>query len=160
MEIRSTDALKQRIQKQMQTTNAVFEEVDWEAHELAGSNCRDVPDVFLTKFLHKILPVGKRLVQYDKDRYSGSCPSCDIDVEDQDHLFKCSHGNRTKWRQELKTEIHNFSNRTDMSEGVKDVLLTGLFSWIEESKFPSHQFHGGLRDLADSQARIGWDQIL
>jgi len=160
MEIRSTQALKQRIQNQMRVTNAVFDEVDWEAHELAGVNCRDVPDVFLTKFLHGILPVGRRLVQYDKERYSGRCPSCDSEVEDQDHLFKCTHEQRTKWRQAMKTEIHGFSNRTDMSEGVKDVLLSGLFSWIEEVEFPGHQFHGSLGALAESQARIGWDQIL
>jgi hypothetical protein len=71
VDIRSTQALKQRIQAQMRVTSTVSDEVDWVAHDLAGNDCKHVPEVFLTKCLHKILPVDKRLLQYDKDVLEG-----------------------------------------------------------------------------------------
>jgi hypothetical protein len=157
--LRSTRKLRTKVREQMGVSTQVFEEIDWGAHEQAGANCQDVPNGFLAKFLHRLLPVGTRLVKYDAVRYSSKCPSCGEEEEDQDHLLRCQNPERARWQGSVKKEIHSYFTRTDTYEGIRDVLIQGLHAWFNEACFPIHRFRGELKNLARSQGRIGWGQV-
>ncbi|KAG7373523.1 hypothetical protein IV203_034247 [Nitzschia inconspicua] len=48
-----------------------------QSHERSVNTFKDGPHIFLVKFLHGWLPVGKLVSRYDPVKYPSGCPSCD-----------------------------------------------------------------------------------
>ncbi|KAG7345507.1 hypothetical protein IV203_033038 [Nitzschia inconspicua] len=56
---RRTKELKTYIKQKTRMSEAAFADVDWQSHERSVNTFKDSPHVFLIKFLHGWLPVGK-----------------------------------------------------------------------------------------------------
>ena len=67
---------------------SVFNTVDWHAHGSALHR-HGKHRTTLIKFIHRILPLGKHVHRYDP-KYPKHCPSCNADVEDKQHFWRCS----------------------------------------------------------------------
>ena len=103
--------------------------------------------VFLTRLVHRWLPVGKRLLLYCA--HFGHCPTCaNRTLETTQHLFHCPC--RQAWRAEfnhgLRTSLRIFHTSTDLTNEI----LTNCDDWLH-SRPPS---------ISSPQNNIGWEQFL
>ena len=140
-------------------TPTIFHMVDWEAHARAISSS-SLPDRFVTKFIHDLLPTGKRVHRY-KPFYDHRCPSCYREYEDHFHCFTCEHEDRIKWRPPLLKDVRDFCRRTFVSNDLTTLLIDGIESYFTDShleyppRFPDHLYL-----LISEQEDIGWDQLI
>jgi len=79
--------LIEHIEKKADWPKGVFHTIDWEAHRTSISNI-DLPNRFITKFVHNMLPTGN-IVHLYKTYYDHRCPSCFAEQEDIRHLLTC-----------------------------------------------------------------------
>ena len=70
-------------------TNAVFQTVNWPAHQRT-INTSNLPNSFVTKFVHDILPTGKVIHRYKK-YYDHRCPSCSQEARSSFRWSKKRH---------------------------------------------------------------------
>ncbi|KAG7352859.1 hypothetical protein IV203_008907 [Nitzschia inconspicua] len=94
---RRTKELKTYIMQKTQMSGAAFADIDWQSHERSVNTFKDGSHMFLVKFLHGWLPVGKLVSRNDPVKYPSVCPSCDEPVEDFKHFLICPNPERRKW---------------------------------------------------------------
>ena len=95
-----SDALIQHVAKSARWDPSAIDLVDWNSHQRAINRAisnTKLPEKFIIKFIHNILPTGKVVHRY-KPYYNPGCPSCDHQCEDQSHLLICPTVKRTKWK--------------------------------------------------------------
>ena len=156
--VRSTTALRQAIRKRLHISDDVFDSIDWNSHEMAVRGFQG-PCSFLSKFLHNLLPVGKRVHRYDPIRYPNSCPSCDAEEEDIVHFLRCPNTTRRKWQQDLSTALRKHFEATNTALVLQELLLTILFCWFNDTAVPLTDVHPSVHPLLFSQEAIGLDQV-
>ena len=131
--------------------------VDWDAHTRAISNSK-LPAHFVTKFIHNLLPAGKRVHRYKK-HYDHHCPSCGAADEDRYHVLTCPE--RTKWVAPLLKEVQEFCDQSKTNQEFIHLIVDGIKDYLagnqpkDSSHYPDH-----LALLVNEQATIGWDQLL
>jgi len=119
-----TPKLVTYIQQKAKWEEGVFETIDWGSHKSSVQNSI-LPDKFVTKFVHDLLPTGKR-VHYYKIYYEHRCPSCFADQEDRRHLLLCGDPKRRKWKGKLLKDIRETCDRTDVSQEMLELLYNGI----------------------------------
>ena len=70
--------------------------IDWVAHGQALGR-REKQQPTYVKYVHQILPLGKRTHIYDS-KYPSNCPTCTAPVEDMGHFWQCQHQSQIQWR--------------------------------------------------------------
>jgi hypothetical protein len=93
------------IQEKLQISAEALSNIDWESNSQA---IRSVPipnRTFLIKFLHRWLPVGKRVHQYIPSIYPSHCLSGVFPIEDFDHTFRCPSPQRRRWQINLHNDL-------------------------------------------------------
>ena len=155
---RPAKILRAYIQRKTGMTDNAFDDVDWDTHKIACNNYQR-KGRFLSKFLHYCLPVGRTVHRYDPFKYPSNCPSCNEPNEDQTHWLRCQDPERRKWRDRLRTDLRKLwvINRDDPV--LEDIMDKAIYHWWEGTPFPAQEFPNHRR-LIDSQAAIGWDQLL
>ncbi|KAG7366908.1 hypothetical protein IV203_029578 [Nitzschia inconspicua] len=134
---RRTKELKTYIMQKTQMSEAAFVDIDWQSHERSVITFKDGPHIFLVKFLHGWLPVGKLVSRYDPVKYPSVCPSCDEPIEDSKHFLTCPNPERRKWHAALKTSLRHRC-----------------------APIPEHRVPERIAHLLHSQTTIGWDNFL
>ncbi|KAG7366954.1 hypothetical protein IV203_029624 [Nitzschia inconspicua] len=117
---RRTKELKTYIMQKTQMSEAAFVDIDWQSHERSVNTFKDGPHIFLVKFLHGWLPVGKLVSRYNPVKYPSVCPSCDEPIEDSKHFLTCPNPEPCKWHAALKTSLWH---RYELFLLKKEVLL-------------------------------------
>ncbi len=158
--IRPERILRERLQKQLGVSDSVFNTIDWDSSLRAKSRSKDIPELFLSKFLHRLLAVGRVIERYDPILYTNECPSCGEENEDQTHLFRCPDEDRQKWQGLLLGDLRSLMKSLNTSESLLDVVIAGLHSWFNDTSFPFSDFPESLQPLLESQEAIGWEQLL
>jgi hypothetical protein len=152
-------ALRTRIQRRTGMTDEAIDSVDWASHRTSIMTYKG-STTFLVKFLHDLLPVGKRVQQYDQEKYTSKCPSCDEEMEDTKHLLLCQDQERKKWQSELRQSVIQHSNKVGSDIELIAILDTALSTFFEQKEFPREEFDPKFTALIESQEAIGWDQVL
>ncbi|KAG7342617.1 hypothetical protein IV203_020561 [Nitzschia inconspicua] len=106
-----TKELKTYIKQKTGMSEAAFADIDWQSHKRSVNTFKDGPHIFLVKFLHGWLPVGKLVSRYNPVKYPSACPSCDEPVEDSKHFLTCPNPERRKWHAALKTSLRRRAHR-------------------------------------------------
>ena len=151
-------ALREHIRALTSWSPTIFDSVDWISHGQAIRRCYH-KKTFVVKFLHNLLPTGKRVHRYDPT-YSHRCPSCQDPHEDRAHLLRCPEPTRFAWVNELFTALRARCTSLLTCESLVSILLHGLESWLTDTPFPLHQFPtAALQPLIRQQESIGWDQL-
>jgi hypothetical protein len=158
--IRRHNNLKEYIKTKAQWDDDTFNKIDWSSHEHSVRNFKDGPHKFLIKFLHNLLPVGKRVSRYDPIKYPSKCPSCDTEVEDFRHLLSCQNSERAKWQSTLRTKLRERCEFLQTDPTLTDLMLHGINSWLKDIPIPLNLIPTCLTPLIESQTRIGWDQFI
>jgi hypothetical protein len=122
-------ALEAYIQQRCKWSQATMDSVDWAAHGNAlqrGIHNR----VRLTKLVHDLLPTNHFVHQFIEGRKS-TCPSCTSDHEDRDHVLRCKHPARKRWRTQFLVNLRKITDTQDTKPYLQTILLDGLSEWLE-----------------------------
>ena len=93
-----------------------------------------LPDRFVTKFVHDLLPTGRRVHLY-KTYYDHRCPSCFADQEDHRHLLLCDDPERKKLKGNLLTDIRETCDRTNVSQQeMLELLYNGIRDDLDDNR--------------------------
>ncbi|KAG7343290.1 hypothetical protein IV203_021235 [Nitzschia inconspicua] len=122
---------------------------------------KDGPHIFLVKFLHGWLPVGKLVSRYNSVKYPSACPSCDEPSEDSEHYLTCPNPERCKWHTALKTPLWHRCESVDTDPALLDLLQWDLNHWLQGTPIPTHRVPKQIAHLLHSQTTIlEWDNFL
>jgi hypothetical protein len=122
-------ALRAYIQERCKWSNSTMATIDWDAHGQALQ--RGIKNrVRLTKLVHDILPTNHFVHQFVDDRSCG-CLSCSSDCEDRDHILRCSHPTRSRWRQSCLVAIQKTTNIQQTQPYLQAILLDGILEWFQ-----------------------------
>jgi hypothetical protein len=125
---RGKEKLMTYIQEKLQISAEALSNIDWESHSQA---IRSVPIPnrnFLIKYLHRWLPVGERVHQYNPSIYPSHCPCCLFPIEDLDHTFRCPSPQRHRWQINLRNDLFKLFQRSNTDPVSANILIEGLFT--------------------------------
>lgn len=120
--------------------------------------------IFVTKWISKQLPVGKRLKQRRQSLYD-TCPVCQNEIEDVEHLYHCQQEEAMslfdKYMDEFSDTLEKWNTHTEISTYLPEILK----HWRRNGKVPSHLFPSSITKkhifmAFGDQARIGWKQFM
>jgi hypothetical protein len=157
-------ALKQYIQHRNGWSDATFASVNWKAHGKALRN-HIALRLHFSKLVHDMLPTACHLNKMDKGRRC--CPCCSHPKETRDHIIRCPHRSRNKWRHALLTDIHASVGIAQFTHPpLLDLLLGAMRAWMyydEESEIEFlvdfRHYPSDLHLLIRHPNNIGWRQL-
>ena len=113
----------------------------------------------MVKYLHDILPLGKRVNMFDP-KYPASCPSCQASTEDRAHFWRCPASSRMEWRKNFLTTLRKQLIELKTAPPLQTLLLGTLRAVLDGRDPNTIPIIESLQDLATSQASIGWNNLL
>ena len=157
-------ALQQYIQRRNQWSDATFASVNWTAHGIVLRNHFTLR-LHFSKLVHDILPTAYHLNKMDKGRRC--CPCCSHPIETRDHILRCPHPSRNKWRHAMLTDIQDtFGTLHFTYPPLLSLLLDTVREWMyhdEASKIEYTvdycRYMPELHLLIRQQNKIGWRQM-
>ena len=155
---RRAPPLAQKLKKDNNWSDHLFEDINWEASRRALRRLRKAK-VQLVKYLNNVIPVGKLVHTYNP-KYPAGCPSCEEPIETRDHLYQCPAQSRVDWRvsfiAKLRQKLEKLNTRMDLQE----LLLEGVKATIEGRDANTIHVPPSVQDLYTTQTEIGWTQLL
>ncbi|KAG7368155.1 hypothetical protein IV203_030898 [Nitzschia inconspicua] len=151
-----TKELKVYIMQKTQLSEDTFSDINGQSHERSFNTFKYGPHIFLVKFLHGWLRVGKLVPRYNPVKYPSACPSCDEPSRDSKHYPTCLNPEHRKWHAALKTSLWHRCG----SVVLLDLLLWGLNHWLQGTPIPAHRVPKRIAHPLHSQTMIGWDNFL
>ncbi|KAI2503136.1 hypothetical protein MHU86_11327 [Fragilaria crotonensis] len=148
------------IQSKNSWTGAIFESINWDAHGSALRANRH-RHVHYVKLVHDILPTNVQIYRHAPDKQK--CPLC-AQAEDRDHIIRCHHPSRDKWRREFLNEVKQFCEKSNTCPSLQHALFYSITHWFQEDQhttttFDIVQFPDDIRPVIEQQSHIGWRQI-
>jgi hypothetical protein len=137
-----------------------FSSIAWEPCHSAIQSLAASEHLFVTKLIHKLLPIGSRLRQRQA-HVPADCPSCDAPIEDDWHWITCPH--RMEWRATQATALARRLDSLSTEPGLKLIFLRAFKSLLSSGTFtplPSDTFSPTEQTVVDSQSVIGWHHLL
>lgn len=131
--------------------------IDWDAH---GSAIRrgNTNRVHLVKLVHDLLPTNSNVYRFVDDR-TNNCPTCQHDNEDRDHLIRCSHPARARWRKSCLIAVRKATDK-DTLPYLQNILLDGLTAFFADEAYLSPAVYPSkYGKLIRHQNRLGWRQL-
>ena len=146
------------LQTKYKWEDLTFHSIDWVAHRRAVTN-NDLPDKFITKMIHNLLPTGKRVHRY-KPYYDHRCPSCYQDYEDFHHVLTCHNAIRSKWQSTLLKDVRKICYKMKVGSTIIKLLVNGIQYHLWDSTMEQDMHSGRLSPIWEDQQKIGWDHLL
>ena len=139
-------------------THNTFDLIDWTAHEQALKK-HGKHRTTLVKYIHHILPLGKQVHRYDI-KYPPNCPSCNTNLEDMPHFWKCPATTRLDWRRNFLKALRQ--KLIDLKTGipVRELLISILRAVLDgedPSRIPENP---SVSTICTAQSEIRWDQLM
>jgi hypothetical protein len=148
------------IQSKNAWSDCLMQNINWEAHRAALKRSQ-VPHTHLVKMLHDILPTTSQANKMDGGKRQ--CPTCTTMQEDRDHILKCPHESRRRWRTAFLTGIQNFHCENRTCPHLRQLMQDSIRNWFQSSskiEIDPAQYHDKLRAVIKQQNRIGWRQLI
>jgi hypothetical protein len=137
-----------------------FDSIAWEPCHAAITSLTTPDHRFVTKLIHKLLPIGFRLKQRQSHMPSG-CPTCDEPVEDDWHWITCP--SRLEWRTKQATALSRRLVSLKTEPGLKIIFLRAFRSILSTGDYAipaTANFSVSEQAVIDSQTAIGWRHLL
>ena len=96
-----------------------FQSIDWQSHGIAVRKKYQIKH-FVSKYIHNYLLLGDLISRYSF-QYPRECPSCKWQMEDQNHMLRCS--SRHSQRKTLFQGLKEFSNHFPTDTNLKFLVL-------------------------------------
>jgi exonuclease III len=155
-------ALKLHIQNRNKWTDTTLHSINWLTHGNALRN-HISQRLHFSKMVHDILPTASQLNKMDRGKRC--CPCCFHPHEDRDHIIRCPHPTRNKWRHALLTAIYDSCIPQHTYAPLLALLIDALRAWMSHNNTDpeftvSHRHYPqALHLLIQQQNHIGWRQL-
>ena len=137
----------------------IYDTINWESH---GAALKKVNKrrIHYTKLVHDILPTTHQANKYDKGKRT--CPQCPCEVEDRNHILRCSSTSATAWRLDFQSSLIQFFQDMQTDPVLTELALSAFELWFEAegdlqldpSLYPDRVTH-----LIEAQNSIGWSHL-
>jgi hypothetical protein len=144
------------LQQRYQWDNTCIDTIDWQSYTQAISRFRS-RRIQITKLCNDLLPTARWVNRYDS-LTTEHCFHCG-DPEDRDHIIRCSHDSRKKWRVTLFTALRRTHDSPENNPYLLDLLIDGINAWITSTPFPTSRYPRRYQRLITEQTSIGWRHI-
>ena len=152
-------ALKAKIQAKYAWSDHTMRTVNWHAHGRVFRS-RKSSMVHTSKLVHDCLPTHALLNKFDFGHRK--CPACEHPEETRDHILRCPHITRKKWRERWWSELDRFHAKANTSPILRHIFKEAITQWFDDCSpdivspifFPEET-----RRLIYQQNQIGWRQI-
>jgi hypothetical protein len=137
--------------------SSTFDLINWDLQAKILSTYDKNDQQRILKFVHEWLPTNHRL-RRESQSTTARCPLCFFRVEDNIHLFQCSHPIQMATKQDLLQKL----NLAKLEEPLKPIIVAALKSaildpgWKPPGSLITEELTRGVKD----QNRIGWQQVL
>jgi hypothetical protein len=135
----------------------IIKTIDWDAHRLSTSVHRTRRTHFV-KLFHEYLPSGK-IAHRNNPTHPDFCPLCKSPSEDHQHILRCAHVSREKWREEFLSTLSKKCDVLQTDPILKSILINGARCWLRVAPFDEGGIPSSYHSLLASQRNIGWYQI-
>jgi hypothetical protein len=138
-------------------SSGTFDSVHWELQEKMLNTYDRNDQQRILKFVHEWLPTNHRLHR-ESQSTTARCPLCYFRVEDNMHLFNCSHPKQAAIKLQLIQKISD----SKIEEPTKNLIIAAVESvtldpaWQPSNSIVPHEYKQGMQD----QNKIGWQQII
>jgi hypothetical protein len=150
-------ALARHMKDRYKWSQKTFDSINWDVHGLAMRSDM-TSKVHLSKLAHEILPTNKQVSRYDKTR-KPNCLSCNDQVEDRDHIIRCTHPSRQKWRAQLIKQLRDKCDSMATRPQLQDLLISGIHTWMNGRTISAKNYPRLYSKLIHDQNQIGWRQV-
>jgi hypothetical protein len=157
LEAASKAPIQQYLRDKFEWSSITFDLINWDmqAKILATYDKNDQQRIL--KFVHEWLPTNHRLKR-ESQSMTARCPLCYYRVEDNMHLFNCSHpkqiANRLALLQQISQAKIDNHMKPLLTAAIKSAILDP--SWQPDNTLVPQDYRRGVED----QNRIGWQQIM
>jgi hypothetical protein len=140
-------------------TPQTFDSIDWKAHAAAIRSLSIPKHRFVTKFIHRILPIGARLRQRQA-HMPANCPSCEAILEDDWHWLACPQ--HQLWRDKQARLLARRLRTLHTEPGLTNIAMRAFreLTHTGECSFEGSTLTEAEQTVTNSQSTIGWTHFL
>ena len=93
-------------------------------------------------------------------RYKGSCPFCNLDKEDKNHILCCSNSEAVEVWKEGLSNLNSFLKRTKTDPWLRKIIIEELTSWHDFTTTDIKLYPSKYKKAILQQRQIGWKHFL
>ena len=156
--------LQHYIQKRNTWSDQTMRRINWRAHAKALSS-QIQNRVHFTKLVHDCLPTNYQLnkIRKDNKKYCPACPNEERN-ETRDHILRCSHDERVRWRNQFQKDIQNFHHKEATSPVLQHLWREAIDQWFtteddDDIEVSPIFYPAEVRRVIIHQNTIGWRQV-
>ena len=114
---------------------------------------------FICKWASNTISTGRNMVKW-KLRYKGSCPFCNTDNEDKNHILRCENSEAQKiWKEGLADLVSSMKKwKTDPT--LAKTIEQELHQWHQYNSNHIDLYPARLKKAILSQRNLGWKNFL
>jgi hypothetical protein len=127
--------------------------IDWMAYTQVISRF-PTQRIQITKLCNDLLPTARWAHQYDS-LTTEHCLYCG-NIEDRDHILRCTFAPRHKWRNNLLRLLRKAHDSDSCDHYLLDILISGLDSWFNGLVLTPDRYPRRYHRLIAEQTNIGW----
>ena len=135
------------------------DDVDWEAAATGRKSMTQARRQWQTKHNTGFCAVGK-MMQQRKEQTTAKCPRCNTEVEDAEHVLKCTGSGATEKWQEQILELKKHLIKQDTGQEVRKALLAGLQTYREGTDCAHPTTDPEVQQVIERQNKLGWRNLL
>jgi hypothetical protein len=131
--------------------------IDWEVHRQALQT-QPTRRTHFVKLCHNLLPTGTVLCTYGQG-LPLCCTQCQAPNEDFEHVLRCLHLSRAKWRTSLLDGLKKKCHSLSTDPILTDILLDSLWGWLDQTNVHPLDYPIEYQTLLHKQTTIDWVQL-
>jgi exonuclease III len=145
--------------KKYEWSPGIYSSINWEAH---GSALKKLGkrNIHYTKLVHDILPTTHLANKYDKG--NRTCPQCQFEREDRDHVLRCPSQSALAWRTGFQASLLTFFQENETAQELMELALSIFELWFqteETLQIDPQYYPARVTTLIHEQNAIGWRQL-
>jgi hypothetical protein len=150
------EPLKQKIQKDKNWSDTVFQTIDWQVYHKAIITLPRSHRVSITKLSHGLWNTNDQNKRFYNE--ADTCPTCKTESETISHIFRCLDTAAAQHRDSMEQKYKKSLISAGTLEPILDIMLQGINLSVPRTCLTTMQ--SALRQAIVDQNQIGWLSFL